>query len=105
MKTKWNGSCTKSSNSKPRETDVAKNLFTQDDMTTKVEKLKTYEEFETLLKEAEELEMKVKDKEDKPKTDSTSGMGGGAIAGIVIGSLVGVALIAGLVWYLCYKKD
>jgi hypothetical protein len=104
MKTKWNGSCTKFSNSKRRETDGEKNLFSQIDMTNRVAGLKKYEEFENLLKVAEELEMKVK--EDKPKTDSTSpGMGGGAIAAIVIGSLVGVALIAGLVWYLCYKKD
>ena len=37
-------------------------------------------------------------------TNSTSELSGGAIAGIVIGSLAGVAAIGALVWYLFFMN-
>jgi hypothetical protein len=66
--------------------------------------VKNSDKFDEAIKVAPEVKSS-EAKPDKKKDDKKSGMGPGTIAGIVIGSLAGVALFAGLAWYLCNNKN
>lgn len=62
---------------------------------------------QTVINQVKAIEAGANAKEDKVKFETSpvcsTGLSAGAIAGIVIGSLVGVGLIAGLVWYFACR--